>query len=109
MVLLNNKQYSFSINYFVMAPLYTHQDVIRFHICETCLATLHCNICERFVCKDRNENNLSDESKQMNFEDVPVNVKSILEMCECYCEQCNISFCQQCVSCREHFGHELIT
>lgn len=69
------------------------------------------DLCVKTVMKTISQTNLKNRWKwsYFNFEDVPLNVKSILEMCKSYCEQCIISFCQQCVSCREHFGHELLT
>lgn len=45
-----------------MDPEYSLQDVIRCHLCETPMPPLHCDICDKNLCKNCEEQHLLDGS-----------------------------------------------
>uniref|UniRef100_K1PVS1 Dynein heavy chain 2, axonemal n=1 Tax=Magallana gigas TaxID=29159 RepID=K1PVS1_MAGGI len=96
-----------------MDPEYSLQDVVRCHLCETPVPPLHCVICNIHLCKDCEGKHLSDKSKQHKV--VPFKYRGALpkcqkhstEICDQYCEQCNIPICELCVSSEEHQTHDV--
>ncbi|XP_065925845.1 tripartite motif-containing protein 2-like [Magallana gigas] len=96
-----------------MDPEYSLQDVVRCHLCETPVPPLHCVICNTHLCKDCEGKHLSDKSKQHKV--VPFKYRGAFpkcqkhstEICDNYCEQCNIPICELCVSSKEHQTHDV--
>ena len=89
----------------------SHQDVIRCHLCEIPLPSMHCDICHEHLCNECEEKHLSDGSKEHYI--VPFRLrgctpkceKHLKEICKLHCEDCNIPICESCVSSDEHKEH----
>lgn len=89
------------------------QDVVRCHLCEIPKPPLHCEICDKHLCKNCEEAHLSDKSKEHIL--VPFKLRGCItrcqkhssKMCVRYCEQCKISACEKCVS-RDHINHTFV-
>lgn len=107
-------QLYFTIQYFTMDPECNLQDVIRCDLCETLEPLLHCDACDKHVCKDCEETHSSDKSKLHKI--VPFKFRGCInacqkhsfKLCERYCEQCNIPVCEKCVCSHDHDGHEFV-
>lgn len=90
------------------------QDVARCHLCETPEPSLHCNICNKHLCKNCEEKHLEDKSKKhkvVPFKDRMIRIKCrkhSFEQCELHCEPCDIPLCFQCVSSGEHDQHKKV-
>lgn len=97
-----------------METEYSLQDVARCHLCETPAPPLHCDVCDVHLCKDCEGKHLSDESREhtvVQFRHRRSNSKCrkhSIEICNFYCERCNIPICELCVSCREHREHDVV-
>lgn len=99
-----------------MDPQCGLQDLVRCHLCETPEPSLHCDICNIHLCKSCEVEHIyfSDETSQHKV--IPFQWRGCItkcqkhstEICECYCEQCNIPVCEQCASCLEHKGHDFV-
>ncbi|XP_034330772.2 E3 ubiquitin-protein ligase TRIM71 [Magallana gigas] len=98
-----------------MDPEYSLQDVVRCHLCETPVPPLHCVICNIHLCKDCEGKHLSDKSKQHKV--VPFKYrgsfpikcqKHSTEICDQYCEQCNIPICELCFFFKKHQTHDVV-
>lgn len=96
-----------------MDPEYS-QDFIRCHLCEKPNPNTHCYICGNDLCKDCKGKHLLDESKEHRFVQfkqrkyITICQKHFFKKCARFCEECNIPVCEQCVSSREHSGHEFV-
>lgn len=96
-----------------MDPEYS-QDVVRCHLCEEPNPNTHCYICEKHLCNDCEGKHLLDESKEHRFvlfkqrKNITPCQKHPSKKCDRFCEECVIPVCEQCVSSREHSGHELV-
>ncbi|XP_065928545.1 E3 ubiquitin-protein ligase TRIM71-like [Magallana gigas] len=97
-----------------MDPEYSLQDVVRCHSCDTPKPPLHCNICEVHLCRDCEKNHLLDDSIKHNvvlFEFrgcITKCQKHSTEICDRYCEQCDIPICVHCTSSKRHRGHVFV-
>nr|XP_034333353.1 tripartite motif-containing protein 2-like [Crassostrea gigas] len=95
-----------------MLPRSWAQDVLRCHLCETPGPPMYCDICHIHLCKACVGEHLCDESKDhkvVPFKKRGLNPKCSkhsTQLCELYCEHCDIPICLECVSSREHLGHE---
>lgn len=96
-----------------MDPEYS-QDVVRCHLCEKPSPNTHCYICENHLCKECEEKHLLDESKEHRFvlfkqrKYITLCQKHSSKKCDRFCEECYIPVCEQCISSREHSGHEFV-
>lgn len=111
MILLRNILFSDS---FTLDPVYSLQDVVRCHLCETPMPSLHCELCDIHLCSVCENTHLTDKLTEHKV--VPFKLRGRLTKCkkhfskirDRYCEQCNFNICENCASSREHSGHKLI-
>lgn len=90
------------------------QDVARCHRCETPEPSLHCDICDKHLCKNCEEKHIRD--KPQKHEVVPFKERMIIpkcqkhsfKKCELHCKPCDIPLCVSCVSSEEHKQHEIV-
>lgn len=88
------------------------QDVICCDVCELPNSTMQCDICQIYLCRTCVEKHLSGESKEHRVVTIkrrvhyPTCSKHNQQLCDFYCEQCDIPFCSECVSSGEHEGHK---
>lgn len=90
------------------------QDVARCHRCETPEPSLHCDICDKHLCKKCEEKHIGDKPQKHKV--VPFKKRMIrpkcqkhsFKKCELYCKPCDIPLCVSCVSSEEHKQHEIV-
>lgn len=91
-----------------MDPKNSLKEVVRCHLCESPVTHLHCVICNIHLCENCKEKHLFDEYKEHIL--IPFKYRGSIskcrkQICEHYCEQCNIPICAPCVSSKEHQMH----
>lgn len=85
------------------------QDVVRCYYCENPNPSLHCKVCTLHLCKQCVGKHFSDETADHIV--TPFRLRNAkcqkhsTNMCDFYCNQCNILICVQCASSSEHSGH----
>lgn len=90
------------------------QDVARCHLCETPEPSLHCNICDKHLCKNCEEKHIGHKPpkhKVVPFKERmirPKCQKHSFKKCELHCKPCDIPLCVSCVSSEEHKQHEIV-
>lgn len=97
-----------------MNPQRSAQDLLSCQVCETPAPSLYCDICDLHLCTSCVGTHLLDASKEHKV--VPFKKwgsaikcqKHSSKMCELYYKQCTIPVCVQCVSSKEHNGHEFV-
>lgn len=90
------------------------QDVARCHRCETPEPSLHCDICDKHLCKNCEKKHIGDKPQKHKV--VPFKKRMIrpkcqkhsFKKCELYCKPCDIPLCVSCVSSEEHKQHEIV-
>lgn len=94
------------------------QDIVRCDLCDTPVPSQYCDFCHIYLCKACAEEHLLDASKQhyvVPFKDrrarstvnYPLCKKHSSMQCELYCEQCEVSICDHCVSSDNHESHNV--
>ena len=101
-----------------MYPHHSAQDVLRCHLCETTVPQYHCGLCHFDLCKACAGAHLLDESREHKIVPIkqrqspspeyPKCSKHPARQCELFCEPYDFPICVQCVSSKEHKGHEII-
>lgn len=97
-----------------MDPDNSLQDVVRCHICEDHVPSLHCATCDTHLCNDYEWEHISDKSKKHKIVSFRLRGSSrkcptyFTEICERYCEQCDIPICVKCLSSKKHERHDII-
>lgn len=90
------------------------QDIVRCHICEDHVPSLHCAICDTHLCNDCEWEHISDESEKhkivsfrmrRSYRKCP---NHFAEVCERYCEQCDKPVCVKCLFSKKHKRHDII-
>lgn len=107
-------QVSFCRLLLTMDPNYSLQDVIRCHLCEVSVPSLHCDICDTHLCEDCEREHISDESRKHKV--VPFILRGSYRKCpnhsteisERYFEQCDIPICTKCFSSKNHNRHKIV-
>lgn len=97
-----------------MDPEFSLQDVLRCHLCETVAPFFHCDICQKYLCKNCEGKHILDKSKEHRV--VPFKLRGCItncrkhsfKRCQRYCEHCKIPVCPRCASSKEHNGHALV-
>lgn len=95
-----------------MDPSRCMQDVMRCCLCEDVCPHLHCDICQEYLCKGCVGEHLLDESTQHKVVPFRMRVlypscsKHFTQLCDIYCEPCNIPICAECISSKDHLGHK---
>lgn len=92
---------------------YSLQDVVRCHLCETPEPPLHCDICDKHLCKECEKTHISGGYTEHKL--VPFKLRGCIikcqkhssKICDRYCEQCHISVCERCTS-TEHRDHQSV-
>lgn len=90
------------------------QDVVRCHLCEVSVPSLHCDIYDTHLCEDCEWEHISDESQKHKI--VPFRLRGSYRKCpnhsteisERYCEQCDIPICIKCFSSKKHNRHKIV-
>lgn len=97
-----------------MDPDNSLQDLVRCHICEDHVPSLHCATCDTHLCSDCEWEHISVESEKhkivsfrmrRSYRKCP---NHSTEICERYCEECNIPICIKCFSSKKHKRHNII-
>lgn len=94
-----------------MDPENSLQDVVRCHLCDTLVPSLHCVICKINLCKECEGAHFSEKDKEHKAVPfrcrgyIPNCQKHFTRICERYCEQCKIPLCALCISTKEHQSH----
>lgn len=93
------------------------QDIIRCRLCEAPDPPLWCDLCNIYLCKTCVGEHILDISKKHDvipiehivFKNIyPKCSKHQQKICELYCENCTNPICVQCISSKEHQGHDFL-
>lgn len=103
----------FSGSYFTIDDKLSHQDAIRCNYCKTQSSLALCDICNIYSCKECEKNHFAVGFKEHRLVSLipsglnPKCSKHTMEVCDLYCEQCDIPSCIECISSGEHLGHKI--
>lgn len=95
-------------------PEYSLHDVIRCHLREYFRLPLHSDLCKKYLCVECEEKHCTDESTehkvvQFKFQGCITKCqKHFFIICDKFCEQCNFSLCQPCISSPDHSRHVFV-
>ncbi|XP_061194517.1 tripartite motif-containing protein 55-like [Saccostrea echinata] len=102
----------------MMDPRTSAQDVMRCDLCETAVVQMHCDTCLVNLCTACvGKHMISDESKDhkvvkfQSRKSTPLYPRCSThdkELCEMYCNQCDIPVCNSCLTSDQHLGHKLL-
>lgn len=84
------------------------RDVQMCCLCETEVASMYCEYCDIYLCKDCEKIHVLDvftKHKVVPFKLCITNCLEHKRVCKHYCEQCNVPICLHCAS-LEHRGHK---
>lgn len=92
-----------------------YQDVLWCHNCDTLDPPQYCDICHVHLCINCGGKHFSDASTEhtmvvpfKSLEHAIKCQKHLSEICEHYCEQCEMSCCVYCANSSEHLGHQFV-
>lgn len=100
-----------------MDPLRSAQDVVSCTECETGFAFMHCEICQKDLCKDcveKHKSGVSKYHKVVSFRhkepipDYPKCQNHAEKYCELFCQECDVPICARCISTQKHIGHKQV-
>lgn len=100
-----------------MDPQYNLQDLVRCHLCDTSVPSLHCTKCNINLCKACEGKHLSNKSKIHNLVSFKNRESTLVypkcrkhsnKQCELYCEQCKIPICAHGLSSKNHERHKVV-
>lgn len=107
----------FSDSFLIDGHIDSFEDVERCSHCKAPIPIYHCDVCDVNMCRvcvSEHDSNDSKEHKVVALKTLEriakfdtKCTKHFVTYCNLYCEQCDISVCDECVSSKKHIGHEI--